>query len=139
MKTRELQPVKPDKIGHLNKSRYYDNLEPHEKRTVKLLLKYGFNVEVLAPSGTPKTNNPDIALNGVIWEMKAPTTANENTLTRRMRKASKQANRVIVDLRGTGKNFAKTKTIIIKLFGELSGLRRMLLIETDGKTLDFSK
>lgn len=139
MKIVELKPARPEKVGHLNKNKYYEDLESHEKRTIGLLLKYGFDIDVLAPSGTPKTDNPDVALNGVIWEMKAPMTYNEQKLQKRARKASHQANRVIFDLRNINRDEDKAKECIIKLFCKIRGLRRMILIEKSEKVLDFQK
>lgn len=139
MKITELKPVRPEKVGHLNGSKYYNDLEPHEKRTIKFLLGYGFDIDVLAPSGTPKTNNPDVTLNGVVWEMKAPMGYNETTLFTRMKKASRQANRVIVDLRNAGRGADPAEQYVIKFFKNAPRLRRMIIIEKCEKVLDFRK
>lgn len=95
--TKALKQVPKNKHG-----KYLRNgvkLEPHEEATAKFLTLYGFTVDVIRPLNTPKVNNPDILMNGTFWEMKAPMKFNENTLKVRMKKASKQAKRIIFDLR----------------------------------------
>ena len=82
----------------------YNNikLEEHEINTLMLLNGFGYDIEVLRPMNTPNLNNPDIVMQGSIWEIKAPRSYNQKTLKERIRKASRQANKVIFDLRMIG-------------------------------------
>ena len=43
-------------------------LEPHEERTAKFLVSYGFSIEVIWPMNTPKMNNPDILMDGTVLD-----------------------------------------------------------------------
>ena len=114
-------------------------LEPHEERTAKFLVLYGFSIEVIRPMNTPKMNNPDILMDGTIWEMKAPMGYNENTLKVRMKKASKQAKRIIFDFRNMKKDYKEAQAFVVKLFIGNREMRRMIILTKDKKVLDFYK
>ena len=140
MKIIELKKVSKNKIGKFNQNGV--DLEPHEKRTAKLLTLYGFNVEAIRPSNIPKMHNPDILMSGTIWEMKGPTNANESTIKKRFRKAIKQANgkgifdlRNIRTIREQGDAFNK----IIELFKTSRSMRRIIVIKNSDKVLDIFK
>ena len=137
MKITELKPVPKRKVGKviLNGTA----LEPHEKDTMLFLAQYGFDIEVIRPTNTPKTTNPDILMLGTIWEMKAPTTKNEDTIIKRFRKASGQAGRIVFDLRKTSGKSSDTQDLIIKLFKKSGRARRLIIITKTGKVLDFIK
>lgn len=137
MKIVKLNKVKKEKIGHVNLNGI--ELEPQERKTIRLLKKYGFNIEIIRPTNTPKTKNPDLLMLGTIWEMKAPTSFNENTLKIRMKKASKQASHVIFDLRNIKKEYTKVEKCIIDLFAGNSRMRRMILIKKNGEAVDIFK
>ena len=77
----ELEKVPKDKVGRIEKNGI--KLEDHEEKTIRFLLKYGFNIELIRPVSIPKMNNPDILVSGAIWEIKAPTSFNENKLKKR--------------------------------------------------------
>lgn len=121
-------------------------LETHEIKTIRFLNSYGFGIEAIRPSSAPHSDNADLLMLGTIWEMKAPKTANPKTLKKRMAKASKQATRVIFDIRGAATKYQEAEKIAIDLFKGNRTLRRMLLItyRPDGEgrreiILDFRK
>lgn len=138
MKITEIPLAPPTKIGKLNKPEGA-RLEPYEESTMKLLTLYGFSMDVILPSNTPKINNPDTLIDGTLWEIKTPLTYNKNKLENRMRKASKQANRVVFDLSNIKKDYTKAEKCVIKLFESIPGIRRMILITKDKKLLDYRK
>ena len=86
MKIIELHQVPKGRWGSFHRNGI--RLEPHEGRTAKFLTLYGFSIEVIRPTNTPKMKNPDILMLGTIWEMKAPMRYNKNTLKIRMTVAS---------------------------------------------------
>ena len=137
MKIIELYPIPRNKRGTFHKNGI--RLEPHEEKTAKLLTLYGFNIEIIKPINTPKMNNPDILLSGTIWEMKAPTRYNKNTLKIRIKKASKQAKRIVFDMRNMEKEYNEAQDYIVKLFEGNREIRRMILITRCKKVLDFYK
>ena len=137
MKIIELYQVKKNKRGVFHKNGV--KLEPHEEKTARFLVLYGFNIEAIRPVNTPKVKNPDILMSGTIWEMKAPIKYNENTLKKRMKKASKQAKKVIFDFRNMKKDYDEAQRYATKLFKGNHEMRRMIVITKDKKVLDFYK
>lgn len=137
MKVTQLPKVKSSKIGHI----HYNEVKPEsrENETFEYLTLFGFNIELVKPSKTEKSNNPDIFIMGSLWEAKTPTKSNANTIKNRFRKASKQASNVIFDLRFIHDNANQVEEQIIKLFQNGGKVRRMMIIEKDGKILDFYK
>ncbi|MBP5304589.1 MAG: hypothetical protein J6Z02_01960 [Lachnospiraceae bacterium] len=49
------------------------HLQDHEYNTVELLLDSGYNIELIPPLKIKGTKTADVVINGVMWEMKAPT------------------------------------------------------------------
>ena len=119
----------------------YNNikLEEHEINTLMLLNEFGYDIEVLRPMNTPNLNNPDIVMQGSIWEIKAPRSYNQKTLKERIRKASRQANKVIFDLRMIGQNRLEARDYLIQLFEGNSHMKRMIIIIDEEKILDIIK
>ena len=137
MKITELRCVSKGKIGRYHKNGIKP--EPHEEETAKLLVLYGFDIEIIKPMNTPKTKNPDFLINGSIWETKSPTTSNLKTIKKRMHEASEQAMRVIVDLRRVRNNYNKIEKDIIKRFYDKGSFRIMILITKDGRVFEYRK
>ena len=137
MKIIELYQVSKNRRGSFRKNGV--RLEPHEEKTAKFLTLYGFNIEVICPNNTPKTKSPDILMSGTIWEMKAPIKYNKNTLKKKIRKASSQAQRVIYDLRNVKKDHDELRRAVIKLFEGNPNIRRMIIITKDNQVLEFFK
>lgn len=137
MKIREVQKVPKNKIGHFNENGVKP--EPGEEGTIKYLTLFGFDIEFIRPSSTKKAKNPDVLIMGTIWEIKTPTSSNENTIKMRFRDASKQAEKIIFDLRGVKKNPDKVERQIMDLFMGDGRVRHMMLIKKDGRLLDIVK
>lgn len=137
MKVIELERAPNDRRGQVNKNKI--RLEPHEEKTINYLTLYGFDIEVVRPVNTPKINNPDIFIAGSLWEMKAPSIYNENTLKKHFKKASKQSDKVVFDLRGSKKDVLKIERFIVNKFKEPGRIRRMIVIRKNGRVFDFFK
>ncbi len=115
------------------------HLEEHEYKTVKLLLEQGYDVELIPPSRIKNLRMPDITLQGLAWEMKAPTGEGKKTIKNIVQNASHQAENIIIDLRRI--KLAEEQAIKeIRHYYELSRrIRRLKIITKDEKILDFSK
>ena len=137
MKVKELQRVSEDKVGHVNKNGVRP--EPNEESTFDYLALFGFNVELIKPTRTQKVKNPDILIMGAVWEVKTPISSSKNTIKNRFREASNQATKIIFDLRNIKKDANKVEKQIIDLFKGDGQVRHMMIIERDGKLLDFIK
>jgi len=136
----ELRKPTSNKHGYIK----YNEKEPlpHEKRTIECLSSYGFDVETIIPSNIPGSKNPDILMMGTFWEIKGPTNANDDTIEKRFHKAIKQSGgKAIFDLRNIDnkKDRIRAKDNLLKLFGTNRGMRRIIIIESGTKVLDFYK
>lgn len=66
MKIIELKQAPKNRQGSFHNNGV--RLEPHEERTAKFLILYGFSIEVIRPMNTPKMNNPDILMDGAVLD-----------------------------------------------------------------------
>ena len=115
------------------------HLEDHEYATVKLLLSIGFNIELIPASQVKGMRTPDISINGVLWEIKAPTGNGKNTIKHTLQNASHQSNNVIVDLRRCKLNQDQAIKEMEQRFNLSKRIRRMKIITNDEKIIDFKK
>lgn len=72
-------------------------IEPHEALAVDVLALNGFDVRFLKPRNMYKTKTPDIAMVGLEWEIKSPTSSSKTTIRNIMLKGTKQSRYVIID------------------------------------------
>lgn len=137
MKIIEIKEKPKEKFGRIVANNVV--LEVHEYDTLLYLASRGLDIEVTMPVNTPKTNNPDIYMLGVVWEMKSPESSNKKTLKKRFHKASLQASNVVFDLRRVKKDYSIVRTEVLRMFDKNVATRRLIMIEKDGKVLDFRK
>lgn len=113
-------------------------LKPAEKSAALFLASKGFRIEVIIPSNTPHNKNPDFLINGKIWELKCPTKNRRETLERCFKKAAKQSENLLLDLRnikGTNKN---TLDIIVSRFRYSKSIKQLMIIQNN-KLLRYKK
>ena len=73
--------------------------EKHERITARYFANRGQKVTFLRPSSVKGTNNPDFMMDGRIWEVKSPITYSDSSFEYNFRKALRQSNHIIFDLR----------------------------------------
>ena len=129
--------VSKNKIGRVSLGKVKP--EKHEYDTFYFLASHGFNIEIIKPSNIPKTKSPDVLLDGVIWEIKSPTGSGNSTIGRQFHKASKQADRLILDLRRVNILASKAESQAKSRFSKATNIRRLLLITKDGRLLDIRR
>jgi hypothetical protein len=112
------------------------HLQEHEYATVKLLLKKGFDVELIPPSRIKNLRMPDIMLQGVQWEMKSPNGGGKNTIRHTIQNAGHQASNVIIDLRRCPIQEEKVIREIKYYFNISRRVCRMIVITHDEELLD---
>lgn len=71
----------------------------HEVLTALRLAETGLDVLFRIDSRDEGAKNPDAEMNQQVWEFKAPTGQGKNTVDSQMRRAGKQAERLVLDLR----------------------------------------
>ena len=116
-----------------------ESTEPHEDSTILYLTQFGLDIELVKPANAYKTKNADVFMMGAIWEMKSPTTFNKATIKADFRKAKSQSDRIIFDLRRVKKNADDVEKQVLQIFKGRGRVRRLIIIEKDGKVLDYTK
>jgi len=115
-------------------------LRGHEYKTVTFLTDQGFDVELIPPSKTQRAKTADIIMNGIEWEMKAPTKIGKHTLDHAMKSGLKQSKNLIFDLRGIRNTGRKAAEKLQKdFFGKKSWKRLIIIAKDPEKLLTFSK
>lgn len=71
----------------------------HEVLTALRLAEEGVDVLFRIDSREEGVKNPDVEMNQQVWEFKAPTGQGKNTVDSQMKRAGKQAERLVLDLR----------------------------------------
>lgn len=132
-----LEKVPKDKIGKINSNGV--KLEAHEYDTILLLALYGLDIEFIKPSNTPKSTSPDIFMLGGTWEMKSPNGKSQDCIERCFRKAAKQSDRIIIDMRRLNFSRKEAEKEIIKNFTTYRRLKRMILVRSEDEVVDYSK
>lgn len=112
---------------------------PAELLARKYLAEHGFHVEIIEPSNTPKNRNPDFLIDGKIWELKTPTTNNKQTIARKIRKGSRQAENLIIDLRFVKMANSSAINILNFHFHRSRRIKRMMIIDKTGHLLTLQK
>ena len=115
------------------------HLREHEYDTVKYLLNAGFNVELIPERQIKGITNPDIQIDGVVWEMKSPTGDSKNTMKHTLQNANHQSRSVIIDLRRCKLQDEKAIKDLEHHFTLSKRLRNMKIITHDENMLDYRK
>lgn len=115
------------------------HLAAHEFATVKLFLENGFDVELIPPSQIKGLRMPDIILQGIPWEMKAPEGSGKNTIRHTLQNAGHQSSNIIVDLRRCKLAHAQALKELHYYFKLSKRIRRMKVVTKAEKILDFCK
>lgn len=110
---------------------------PHELRTATQLMRRGYKVEFIVPEKVYYRKSPDILLNGVIYEMKAPIGGQRSTIEQNLKRALRQADRIVFDSH-------RMKTLpddiieveLTKHFKRSSKIKSLLFVRRDGSIVD---
>jgi hypothetical protein len=113
--------------------------ESHEIATAHFFNERGFDVEFLVPIDEKCVKTPDIKMNGFLWEIKSPKGKGKYTITHAFKKAIKQSENIIFDLRRLNTFDCKAITQLKKQFELIHKIKRLLIITKSNKLLDFQK
>lgn len=103
-------------------------LETHENATVVFLTEQGYDVELIPPLQQKGARTPDLRMDGVEWEMKAPKSNGKYTLEHSFRSALRQSPNIIFDIRGSKMPQAKCIAEIERRFNDFKKVKRVLII-----------
>ncbi|MDR1941167.1 MAG: hypothetical protein LBQ47_02465 [Endomicrobium sp.] len=112
--------------------------EPHELETAKFFNKLGKDVTFIAPIYEKGAKTPDIKMDGLFWEIKAPKNKGKHTIEHAFRKALKQSKNIIFDLRRTKMPNDKCVSQITKQFALIRNVNRLLIITKDKRLIDLN-
>lgn len=114
-------------------------LKTHENATAVFLTEQGFDVELIPANNIEGVHTPDIKMDGLKWEMKAPLGEGNQLMENTIQRALRQSQNIIIDLRHTKRHQTKCLRELEKQFLNKKGIKRLKVITKSGKTLDFEK
>lgn len=109
---------------------------PHEMHTATILAQNGHTITFLKEVGN---NPPDIRLDSIIFEMKAPKTSKTSSLEQTLRKAVKQSPNIVIDSFRMKMPDNIALKFLIKKCREQKQIKRMLFINKKEKIVDVFK
>jgi hypothetical protein len=129
------KPIKPGKII----IQHGAFPEPHEMQTANFFTGIGKDIEFIKPNFASGIKNPDVKIDGVVWEIKSPCGNSKRTVENNFRKAQKQSKNIIFDLRRIKLSEIIAISKIKREFSLQHGhkIRRIMIITKDNKILDF--
>lgn len=128
---------KPKHPGYLTTNNVI--IEPHEHKTIDVLLSYGYDIEILLKSHTPHTKSADIFMCRLIWEMKSPTGKTTRSIDRILHRAVHQSRNIIIDTRRTKIPDSELILLLKKLFHEIKSIRKLWIITKQKEIIKLQK
>ena len=99
----------------------------------------GYDIELIPRSQIKYYRTPDIMMNGIPWELKAPKGDGKYTAQNTMQNAAGQSRNVIVDLRRCKMSEALAIKEFQREYRESKSIKRMKIVKKDAEILDFEK
>lgn len=123
-------------IGKIDISALNTLPEKHEFDTAKFFAKFGYDIEFVKPRYISGQDNPDFMMQGKIWETKSPIRYNRVTFEHTFKKAMKQSNNIIFDLRRLDKQDEELYLHDLKKRAKSRKIKNLVVISKDGSKLD---
>ena len=114
-------------------------LKTYEYATVVFLTELGYDISCIPKSNIKGIHTPDIKMDGLKWEMKAPLGEGNQLMENTIQKALKQSQNIIIDLRHTKRHQTKCIRELEKQFINKKSLKRLKVITKNRKVIDFNK
>lgn len=114
-------------------------LELHEYATINTLLAEGLDIELVQKSRTPGTKSPDIVMLGMFWELKSPSGKTQRAIEHALRRATHQAQNIVIDLRRTKVADKMALTLLTNLFAQLRSVRNLWIIDKQNSIVKLKK
>jgi len=124
-----------NKIGRIDISGLNAPPEKHEYETAMYFARRGYDIKFIKPSDIKGANTPDFEMSGKEWEMKSPIGNSKRVFETSFRKAMKQSENIIIDLRRMKKN--NEDWCLNKINRQRGSVRikNLLVITKDGRLL----
>ena len=121
--------------GNIDVSKLKVPPEKHELETARFFAALGHDIEFIPPSNSPKMRTADIFMDGVSWEIKCPRGKSKRTIENNFRKANRQSENIIFDLRKIRLPEVTCISQLKKEFGFRSHVKRLLIIKKNGELI----
>lgn len=114
-------------------------LEAHGNATVVFMTEQGFDVELIAPSQLKGAKTPDIRMNKLDWEMKAPVGKSANTIKRAFKSALSQSKNIIFDLRNSPFSDKSNIMKLEKEFSDIKSVKHLMIVTKSHGLIELNK
>ena len=114
-------------------------LKDHENATVVFLTEQGYDIELIPKSNVEGVHTADIRISDFEWEIKAPKGQGKWVLKNTVKKALRQSENIIIDLRRIKLPQSKCLPELENHFKLSKRAKRMIVITKSRKMLEFSK
>ncbi|MBQ9003379.1 MAG: hypothetical protein IJ087_16140 [Eggerthellaceae bacterium] len=110
------------------------NILPHEMATARALADAGYDVEFMPRTQGKRVKSADLVANGVVWELKSPTSGNIRVVQKHIRAALHQSRDIVFDSRRMkGLSDVVVEREVRKWAASLAYVRRMLYVARNGR------
>lgn len=113
---------------------------PHELRTAQALAVAGYDIHFVKKSEVDHQSSADAFINGILWEMKSPTSDKTKQIEKRLREGAKQSPNVVFDSRRMKRlpdNIIKRE--VEKQLALIKSIKRVLYVTKHGEIIDLAK
>ncbi|WP_165173234.1 hypothetical protein [Adlercreutzia sp. ZJ242] len=109
------------------------NVLPHEMDTARALADAGMDVEFVRRTRGERVTSADLEADGVVWEVKSPTSGSLRVVQKHLRAALRQSRDVVFDARRMrGLSDAAVEREVRKWAASLTHARRILYVSKRG-------
>lgn len=114
----------------------YLNIQPHEIATARSIADIGYDVEFVPRKKGDKVKSADFVADGVLWEVKSPTSSQLRVAEKRLREAVHQSRDIVFDSRRMKHLSDKQiQNEVEKLCRILTSIRRLLYVNRNGEVV----
>lgn len=112
------------------------NIQAHEMDTARAIADFGMDVEFVPRKIGQRVKSADFVADGVLWEVKSPTSDNLRVVQKRLREAIHQSRDIIFDSRRMKRLSNKQiQTEVEKWTSNLHSVRRLLYVNRLGEVI----
>lgn len=113
---------------------------PHELRTAQALAVAGYNIHFVKKSEVEYQSSADAFIDGILWEMKSPTSDKTKQIEKRLREGAKQSPYVVFDSRRMKRLPDDViRREVEKQLRQIKALKRVLYVTKHGEIIDLPK
>ena len=113
------------------------NIQEQEMNTARAIADAGYDVEFTHRTWGNRVTSPDVAICGVVWEMKSPQASDRKAIERNLRKACKQSTSIVFDSqRMKGASDSEIEKRLRSIHPHIKAMRRLWFINRKREVVD---